>query len=164
MSDGDIDSLSALVVDDDAGNRDLLVSLLHEVGVQDVRWATDGQAALTRLRNFRPDFIVCDIMMKPMDGIAFTRSIRTGDLSPNPYVPIILVTGDTRIEIVHQARDAGAHGFIAKPISLNTLRKRLETVLADKRQFIKSPSYTGPDRRRRQLPLGKRHDRRLSDD
>ena len=95
-----------------------------------------------------------------MDGIEFTKKVRTDSLSPNPYLPILLLTGDARIEMVREARDAGASGFLAKPIFAQVLQKRLEMTLEENRRFIKSKNYTGPDRRRRDVPLQGRTDRR----
>ena len=74
-----------------------------------------------------------------------------------------MLTGDARIEMVREARDAGANGFLAKPISVDVLRKRLTATLAENREFIRSNGYTGPDRRRRDVPLQGRQDRRRSD-
>lgn len=163
MSDIALEDLAGLVIDDEPSSRDLMVEMLTFIGVGEIRWASDGPSAIKLMRSYTPDFVVCDIRMHPMSGIEFTKEVRTGKLSPNPYVTILLLTGDPRVEIVKQARDAGAHGFLAKPLSMDTLRKRLEGALSEDREFIKSQSYTGPDRRRRQVPLAGRPDRRKGD-
>jgi two-component system chemotaxis response regulator CheY len=152
--------LAGLVIDDDPASRELMAEMLNYIGVGEVRGAADGPRAIQMMRNYNPDFVVCDIQMQPMDGITFTKEVRTGDLSPNPFVTILLLTGDPRVEVVRQARDAGAHGFLAKPLSMDTLRRRLEQALSEDRDFIKSRNYTGPDRRRRQVPLAGKPDRR----
>lgn len=160
MAEVDFKQMSVLIIDDEPMSRELLLTMLQEIGVGDVRRARDAQHGLDTLRQFNPDFIICDIHMEPMDGIEFTRKVRTDTLSPNPYVTIVLLTGDTRVEVVREARDAGANGFLAKPISVDMLRKRLEMTLTEGRDFIRSDAYTGPDRRRRDLPLKGRRDRR----
>jgi len=160
MAGRDLYGMSVLVVDDDPLERDLITSLLQDLGVTDVRRAPDGARALEILRQFTPDFVICDILMENMDGIEFTRAVRTDRLSANPYLPIFILTGDTQIEAVRDARDAGANGFLAKPVTAEVLQDRVIAALAERREFIRSDDYTGPDRRRRDLPLGGRTDRR----
>jgi two-component system chemotaxis response regulator CheY len=156
--------MSALVIDDEPTTRELLTGMLQELGVMDIRRARSGRNGLEVLRGFTPDFIICDIMMEELDGIEFTKSVRTDPASANPFVPVLMLTGDARIEMVREARDAGANGFLAKPISVDVLRQRLEATLAENREFIRSWDYPGPDRRRRDIPLQGRSDRRKFDD
>jgi two-component system chemotaxis response regulator CheY len=163
MAEIDLDGMSAMVIDDEPMTRELLSGMLQELGVIDIRRARDGRHGLEVLRGFTPDFVICDILMEEMDGIEFTKHVRTDPASANPFIPIVLLTGDARIEMVREARDAGANGFLAKPISVDVLRKRLTATLAENREFIRSNGYTGPDRRRRDVPLQGRQDRRRSD-
>jgi CheY-like chemotaxis protein len=60
------------------------------------------------LRQFTPDFIISDISMHEMTGIEFTPKARVYPISSNPFAAIFILTGETR--------DAGANGFLAKPI------------------------------------------------
>ena len=59
--------------------------------------------------------------MKPMDGLEFTRRVRNDEHSPNPFVPIIMITGHTEKYRVEAARDAGVTEFLAKPITAQNL-------------------------------------------
>ena len=164
MAEIELTGMSALVIDDEPTTRELLTGMLQELGVMDIRRARSGRNGLEVLRGFSPDFIICDIMMEDLDGIEFTISVRTDRASSNPYVPILMLTGDARIEMVREGRDAGANGFLAKPISVDVLRQRLQATLAENREFIRSQAYIGPDRRRREIALHGRTDRRKSDD
>jgi CheY-like chemotaxis protein len=141
--------LHALVVEDNVHMRTLLRSLLHALGIKNVSEAADGDAGLREMRNHTPDLILTDLSMVPTDGIAFTRQVRTAANSPNPYVPIIMVTGHTERPRVEAARDAGVTEFLAKPISAKALYQRILNVIANPRPFIKTKTYFGPDRRRR---------------
>ena len=60
--------------------------------------------------------------------------------SPNPFVPIIMLTGHTHVDRVLQARDAGVTEFLAKPISINAILSRLVAIVDDHQ-------YQGPERR-----------------
>lgn len=160
MYEEDYGDLNVLVVEDDPASRMLTVAFLEELGVGQIKESRDGEAALRALRGFLADVIVCDMVMEPMDGITFVRRVRMDTESANPYVPIILVTGNADRASVRAARDAGVNLLMAKPITLEALRKRIDMVLGERREFIMNRSYVGPDRRHRDVPIGPRPDRR----
>jgi DNA-binding response OmpR family regulator len=75
--------------------------------------------------------------------------IRTNAQAPNPFVPIIMLTGYTSLDHVRQARDAGINEFIAKPVAAKTMMARLVSVIEHPRPFVRTSVYFGPCRRRR---------------
>src|ERR1700679_2061738 len=125
MSNAGLEHLKALIVEDNAHMRVLLRSLLQALGIGTVFESSDGASGFAELRDRRPDFVLTDLSMKPVDGIEFTRRIRLGKDSPNPYLPIIMVTGHTERARVEAARDAGVTEFLAKPITTQSLLLRL---------------------------------------
>ncbi len=149
MSNLNLQRLRFLVVDDNSHMRILLRSLLLALGVSRVYESADGAAGFQELREKKPDIVLTDMSMEPVDGIEFTRRIRLGRDSPNPYVPIIMVTGHTERQRVEAARDVGVTEFIAKPITTQSLLSRLSEVVERPRPFIRCETYFGPDRRRR---------------
>lgn len=162
MREVDFSRMRALVVDDDRMTRDLVVSILEGVGLGHIDRAADGQEAFNHIRAAPPDIIISDVLMEPMDGISFTRRIRTHRESPSPHIPVILLTAHTDRITVLEARDAGVNAFVAKPVSIDELRRKITLVMNDPRQFIRSEDYVGPDRRHRAMPLGDKPDRRKS--
>ena len=146
---GAFENIRVLVVDDNIHMRALLRSLLQALGVRNVLELGDGGAAFASMRDFSPDFILTDLTMEPVDGIEFTRMVRTRKDSPNPYVPIIMVTGHTERSRVEAARDAGVTEFLAKPITAQNLTSRISEVIERPRLFVRCETYSGPDRRRR---------------
>ena len=62
---------------------------------------------------------------------------------------LVMLTGHTSLERVHQARDAGVNEFLAKPVSSKTILSRLVSVIEHPRPFVRTRSYFGPCRRRR---------------
>jgi two-component system chemotaxis response regulator CheY len=86
--------------------------------------------------------------MEPLDGIDFTRMVRTAPDSPNPFVPIIMLTAQSSMERVTQARDSGVNEFLAKPVTAKGLYSRIATVIERPRQFVRASEYFGPGRRR----------------
>ena len=151
MPDGGFEKLKALIVEDNAHMRSLLRALLNSVGIRDIAEAAHGGAALQLLRERKSDLVLSDLAMKPMDGLAFTRQVRNADASPNPFVPIIMITGHTEKHRVEAARDAGVTEFLAKPITAANLFARIAEIVERPRAFVRCESYVGPDRRRRMI-------------
>ncbi len=98
-----------------------------------------------------------------MDGLEFVRLLRTDTNSPNPFVPVIMLTAHTEAKRVVEARDAGVTEFLAKPISAHQLYSRIRAIIEHPRPFVRAKSYVGPDRRRRQEPDFKGPEQRTQD-
>ena len=151
MADYNLERLNFLIVDDNKHMRALVKSILHALGAKNVLDASDGADAFKELRHYPADIIICDWNMDPLDGLDFTRLVRTGNDSPNPFVPIIMLTGHTEMNRVVEARDSGIHEFLAKPISAKGLYSRIRAIIEHPRPFVRAGLYFGPDRRRRVL-------------
>jgi CheY-like chemotaxis protein len=149
MSGYRFDRLKILVVDDNAHMRKLVTTILQAFGVTQIFEAEDGQRAWAALRESNPDVIVLDWVMDNMNGIELMQMIRTNPAAPNPFVPVIMLTGHTSMEHVVQARDAGVNEFIAKPVSVKTMMSRLVSVIEHPRPYVRTTGYFGPCRRRR---------------
>ncbi|PJB70422.1 MAG: response regulator [Alphaproteobacteria bacterium CG_4_9_14_3_um_filter_47_13] len=140
--------ISVLVVEDNQPMLDITKSLLITFGVGHVIGAQNGEVGYKRFCEYNNDIVIADWMMRPMDGISFTRLVRNDSKSPNPYVPIILMTGFSERRRVLQARDTGVTEFLVKPFNARELYKRLVQVIERPRQFVRSTDFFGPDRRR----------------
>jgi CheY-like chemotaxis protein len=149
MSGYRFDRLKILVVDDNQHMRKLVVAILQAFGTTQIHEASNGTRALTAMRDENPDVVVLDWMMDEINGIEFTKEVRNSPTSPNPYVPIIMLTGHTSADCVQQARDAGVNEFLAKPVSVKAMLARLTAVIEYPRPFVRTSNYFGPCRRRR---------------
>ena len=147
MSGYDFETLKVLVVDDSRPMRSLIKSFLFGFGVKNVIEANDADEGFMTFKESEPDLVITDWRMPPTDGIELVQRIRLDPDSPNPYLPIIMLTGFTELNRVKQARDAGVTTFLAKPISAAALYKRLCTVTDDQRAFVRVGEFFGPDRR-----------------
>ena len=151
MTGGGFETLKALIVDDNAHMRSLLRALLNSLGIKNVAEATHGGTALDVLRERKSDLVLTDMQMRPMDGIEFTRMVRNSDISPNPFVPIIMISGHTERHRVEAARDVGITEFIAKPINAGNLYTRIAEIVERPRPFVRTDGYFGPCRRRKMI-------------
>ncbi len=144
-----LETLRALIVEDNQHMRTLLKVLLSDAGMREIHEAADGVAGLETLRAHKCDFILCDLSMKRMNGLDFTRQVRRSKTSANPFIPIIMISGYTEKHRVLAARDAGVTEFLAKPITAQSLFSRIAEILERPRAFVRCGSYFGPDRRRK---------------
>jgi two-component system chemotaxis response regulator CheY len=143
------DRLKILVVDDNVHMRKLVVTILQAFGISQIYEADSGERAWTVLRETNPDVCVLDWVMEGMSGIEFVTKLRSDPQSPNPFVPVIMLSGYTQMERVRQARDIGVNEFIAKPVSVKTMMQRLVAVIESPRPYVRTRGYFGPCRRRR---------------
>ena len=146
---GGLDRIKVLIVEDKQHMRALLRALLNALGVTEIFEAIHGEHALEVLRSKRCDLILTDMSMEPMDGLEFTRQVRGLPRRLNPSVPVIMISGHTERDRVEAARDAGVSEFLVKPITLQNLTSRIAEVLERPRRFVNTPTYSGPDRRRK---------------
>ena len=164
---------SILVVEDNAYMRLLLVPVLNALNFGTVLAEPEGGKAIETLKLVatKPqrvgimslDMIIADWYMAPVDGVMLLKWVRRDKESPDRFIPFTVLTGLADLDKVAEARDAGATEFLAKPFSVDALCERLTSIIERPRQFVMSPDYFGPDRRRRRLELD-RSDRRVAVD
>lgn len=118
----DLEQLNILLIEDDASMCALIRDMLYAFGISNIQTAQEGSKAYAELRHFPADIVLTDWVMEPLDGIDFTRMVRTAPDSPNPFVPIIMLTAHSSMERVIQARDSGVNEFLAKPITARASR------------------------------------------
>lgn len=128
--------LNVMVVDDSALTVKRLVAMLEQLGHEVGKICKTGLDAvetieyLTKKGHSPPDLITMDITMPDMDGINATRRI----LALNPQALIIMVTSHGQEQMVIEAIQAGAKGYVLKPIKPDKLQESINKVLAHYRR------------------------------
>lgn len=141
--------ISILVVEDIIPMRQILVGVLEEFGVGKIYTADHGGEGFSQFQKHRPDIVITDWMMSPIDGLEMIKMIRTHPASPNRLVPVILISGYSALSRVTEARDMGVTEFLTKPFTGGDLAKRLAHIINKPRDFVEAGTFFGPDRRRR---------------
>jgi len=149
MTDLRMDRLRVLIVDDNAHMINIVKTILRGFGMKHFYEAKDAADAFDLFKSEAIDFIIVDFQMDLLDGVDFIKLVRTGDDSPAPFIPIIMLTAYSERSRVMAARDAGATEFCNKPINANELFRKLVAVIDHPRDFVRTATYFGPDRRRR---------------
>ncbi|MEQ8747895.1 response regulator [Pyruvatibacter sp.] len=149
MADLNFRRIHLLVVEDNLFMRNLYSAILRAMEFEQIQMAADGSEAFELMRDFPPDIIITDAAMQPLDGFDFVHLVRTAADSPDPLVPIIMVTGYHNRACVERARDVGVNEYLAKPVTPAGLYSRITQVISKPRPYVRSNNYFGPNRRRR---------------
>jgi signal transduction histidine kinase len=119
-----------LIVDDDAGNRDVLSRRLVPQGYR-VEAACSGAEALELMRANAFDVVLLDIMMPDMDGYEVLGRIKSDEALR--HVPVIMISAIGEVQSVVRCIEAGADDYLAKPFDPTLLRARIGASLEKKR-------------------------------
>ena len=149
MSKRSLERLRVLIVDDNHHMINIVKTILRGFGIKDYYEARDAVEAFDLVRSESIDFVIVDYQMEILDGTDFVRLVRTADDSPNPYIPIVMLTAYSERSKVEQARDAGVTEFCCKPVTATELYRKVASVINTPRPFVRTSQYFGPDRRRR---------------
>jgi putative two-component system response regulator len=117
---------TVLIADDDALNRELLSEMLITEGYNAL-CVEDGERALDAIRSHAVDLALLDVMMPGMTGFEVCKTVKA-ELG-TPFLPIVLVTGLTRIDERIQGINCGADDFLSKPVNRQELLARTRSLL-----------------------------------
>lgn len=117
--------LNIMVADDSKIVRMKLIKMLEDLGHTVVAQAESGLQAIEQFAKVRPDLITMDITMPDMDGIEATKII----IDAAPDANILVMTSHAQQDIVQKAINAGAKGFVVKPVKPEKLAQRIEQIM-----------------------------------
>jgi len=115
-----------LIVDDYKTMLRIIRNLLKQLGFNNVDEATDGAAALQKLRDRPYQLIISDWNMEPMSGLQLLREVRAD--SKLKDLPFVMITAESKSENVIAAKEAGVTNYIVKPFNAATLKNKLTAV------------------------------------
>ena len=120
--------MNILVVDDFSTMRRIVKNLLHELGYAKVSEADDGTTALPMLTNGNFDFLITDWNMPGMPGLDLLKKVRAD--ARLGKMPVLMLTAEAKREQIVEAAQAGVSGYVIKPFTAETLKAKLEKILA----------------------------------
>lgn len=122
-------SLSILIVERDPHVRALASQFLVDAG-HSIEVATDGDEGLAKVRTLLPDLVLCEILIPKLDGLALCRQLKA-----NAATCHILVLVVSMLAAAARANDAGADGFLLKPLAKHRLIAMVQG-LSEKRSSL----------------------------
>ena len=114
-----------LIAEDEAIIRLDLKEMLEEEGYSVVAEVGDGQQAVDKAHELRPDLVILDIQMPVLDGLSAAEQIASGRVAP-----VIVLTAFSQRELVERARDAGAMAYLVKPFTQSDLVPAIEMAVS----------------------------------
>lgn len=120
--------MKILVVDDDRTTRKILGLFLKSKGFE-VAYAENGLDAMEKLGRENVNLVMTDLNMPYMDGLELTRTLRA-----NPALkglPILMVTTEADEEEKRKALEAGANGYLVKPVTAEMVSENIKNILAE---------------------------------
>ena len=123
---------TVLVIDDNTDIRQYERTLLQDEYV--VLEAADGKEGLAVALKEVPDLVICDVMMPVMDGLEFTKQLKTN--TATSHIPVIMLTAKNLEEHRAEGYEHGADSYITKPFHSKVLLARIENLLRQ-RQLLK---------------------------
>ncbi len=121
-------NLKILAVDDSQTMRRIIINTLKRAGFEDVIEAEDGKDALAKLQTEIVNFVITDWNMPEMDGLTLVTNIRAMDKYKS--LPVLMVTTRSVKEDIVEAMKAGVNSYIVKPFTPETLKAKIDQILA----------------------------------
>ena len=117
-------AVRVVIAEDEAIIRLDLQETLEEEGYEVVGSTSRGDEAVTLVRDLKPDLAILDIKMPGMDGISAAKEIAAGR-----WAAVLILTAFSQRDLVEQARDAGAIGYLVKPFQKSDLVPAIEVAI-----------------------------------
>ncbi|MCD6456220.1 MAG: response regulator [Methanophagales archaeon] len=114
-----------LLVDDSTYVRTVLGSIITEAGFEVVSEAADGEEAIRKYMSLKPDLVLMDVIMEPMNGVEATKAI----LNKDPEAKIVMVTVLEDRGLFADLMKIGAKGYIMKPFSKDKIAKKIKEIM-----------------------------------
>jgi response regulator NasT len=114
-----------VIAEDEALIRMDLAEMLAEEGYDVVAAVEDGEQAVVRTEQLRPDLVILDVKMPRLDGIAAAQRIASQRIAP-----VVMLTAFSQRDLVESARDAGAMAYLVKPFGKSDLLPAIEMAVS----------------------------------
>ena len=132
-----------LIIDDSVTMRRIIANILARIGYPDVVHAANGREALERLGTEPVDVVITDWYMPEMNGLDFVKILRTTPATS--HIPIVIVTANAASDDIQHALQLGVKGYILKPFTVETLKDKVDALMAQVEPSPPEPVETPPE-------------------
>lgn len=143
------DNVRVALLDQNMSMRRLIRSSLNTIGFSLINECRNAEELDGWIRTNDPDMVMIDIDADTEQICDIIRGIRNGDLGENPFIIIIALTWHPEREVINLTLTAGADDVVTKPVSASVLSERVSNLARNRREFVVTESYIGPERRTR---------------
>ena len=142
-----LDSAKVLHIDFEAESRSQLEDTLRGIGFDHIAACDISGKFAEMLTAEKPDLVFVDIDAEADWAFQTIRAIRNGDIGESAFVVIVALTKKPELEAVQAALQAGSDDMVVKPVTAQALRQRVLNQIENRKEFIATDDYVGPDRR-----------------
>lgn len=144
----DLSQVSVVMFNSTPGMRRTLHDTFGSLKIRKIRDCRDLEVAGEAVVNIEPDILFLDLDKNTDAVCAFINDIRHSNVGLNPFMVIMLVTWNSDEPIIAEAMRAGADDIVSMPVSINVLMARIDNMIRNRKQFIVTTDYIGPERRK----------------
>ncbi|QQQ18098.1 response regulator [Brevundimonas vitis] len=119
-------AIKVMIIDDQQTMRSLVRNGLREIGMTDIREASDGEEGLRQLLGSPVNLVISDYNMPKLDGLTLLRAVRAAPQLKS--MGFIMLTGRADGDLVKRAVQFGVNNYLVKPFTVATLRMKIEDV------------------------------------
>ncbi|HYE51738.1 MAG TPA: response regulator [Azospirillaceae bacterium] len=159
MAEYEYGKLVVMLIDHEFNTRRLLRGILARYGIEKIHEYSSTVEATNALQTQTPDLIVVDADQKEGgDALKWVVQLRHNQLPASPFVPVVVLTWQPTQPLLVRFTGSGADDMLVKPFSQKQVSDRLQNLIEDRKKFVVTSDYVGPDRRRspregQQIPL-----------
>lgn len=148
MSDLKLKSASVILLEENGHIRRLVKSTLQGIGFGMVHECATADKVRSIVATTDPDLLILDLDADDEAACALITDIRHAHLGNNPFVIIIGLTHSPDEPIIQRVLDAGTDDLVRKPISIKLLTERITYLIENRKDFVATSDYVGPQRRK----------------
>ena len=141
------ENVNLLLIDPAASARDILKDILYAQGFRNMTLGTSLNEIHAYLAHSMPDLLISEIELEDGDFCGFVTKMRNHDVGNNPFLPVIGLTWEPTPERVRRVVNAGVDDLLSKPLSTGQLLNRINALVRERKPFVVTSEYIGPDRR-----------------
>ena len=140
--------VNVLIVDPDLLNLDGIRMILRNSRFGRLETGENLAYIKERLEHTSPDLLIAAADLPDGSLSSLVGDIRHHKIGPDPFLPVIAMTGNPNEDLVRSIVDSGADDLLIKPLSTVQLLERVTTLVNQRKPFVVTCDYVGPDRRK----------------
>jgi DNA-binding response OmpR family regulator len=147
MAETAFQGVNGILADRDKGFRHTLYSMLRPMGFMTLAHTDNLDEIRDAVSENRVDLVVADVNVGEERLLELVRRLRHQEIGVNPFIVVIVLAADPHPETVHRIIDSGTDALLVKPVAAGALIDRLKYLSANRKGFVVTTDYVGPDRR-----------------
>ncbi len=147
MADLKFNNVEVLLIDPDHGYRQTMFSMMHNVGIRNIKQGATMAEIRRAFTASEPDLLISETNLPDGDFCSFVYGLRHHSVGNNPFLPILALTNEPTGELVRKVVDSGSDDLLTKPLSAMQIKERVTSLVESRKPFVVTSDYIGPTRR-----------------